>query len=88
MALTLSDVMSAIYECEENCSLSLSSDWHQGWRVTIGGSQHTNFVAEQWVDSPMQAAHWLHEQASERIPAYKHRYGDRVIGTPPGHPYA
>jgi hypothetical protein len=77
MSLTLSDVMHAIYECEENCSLS--SDWDGGWRVTIGGSQHTNFEAESYVDDPVQAAKWLHEQAIERYAAYKQRYGDRVI---------
>jgi hypothetical protein len=77
MALTLCDVMTAIYECEENCSLS--SDWDGGWRVTIGGSQHATFNAEAYVDNPRDVAVWLHEQAVEHYPAYKARYGDSVL---------
>lgn len=73
MPLTLSDVMNAIYDCEENSSLS--SDWDGGWRVTIGGSQHTAFEAMAHVDSPLRAADWLHEQAVQRYPRYRERYG-------------
>lgn len=79
MGLTLSDVMSAIYECEENSSLSLSSDWDDGWRVTIGGSRHAAFEAEAYVDTPVEAAKWLHEQAIQRYPLYNERYGNRVV---------
>jgi hypothetical protein len=79
MALILTDVMNAIYDCEENSSLSISSDWDGGWRVTIGGSAHTAFEAETYVADLVDAAKWLHEQATQRYPAYKERYGDRVI---------
>jgi hypothetical protein len=81
MVLTLSDVISAIYECEENCSLS--GEWDDGWRVTIGGSQHTVWEAEMHVDDPVQAAKWLHEQAIERCPDYKERYGNCVLRARP-----
>jgi hypothetical protein len=37
MSLSLSNVMSSIYDCEENCSLS--SDWDGGCHVAIGGSR-------------------------------------------------
>jgi hypothetical protein len=84
MALTLCDVMSAIYECEENCSVS--SDWDAGWRVTIGGSQHSVWKAQTYVDNPVQAAQWLHEQAIQHCPAYKEQYGNRVIVARPGRP--
>jgi hypothetical protein len=47
--------------------------------VTIGGSRHGAFKAEAWVDGPVEAAAWLHEQAIRRIPQYKERYGSRVI---------
>jgi hypothetical protein len=76
MALTLTDVLRAIYECEENCSLS--SDWDGGWRVTIGGSRHLGFEAETRVCDPQEAAKWLHEQAIQRCEIYKARYGGRV----------
>jgi hypothetical protein len=81
--LTLTDVMRGIYECEENCSLSVSSDWHGGWRVTIGGSRYMSFESEVWVDDPLQAAQWLHKQAIRRYPSYKLRYGRCTVVSRP-----
>jgi hypothetical protein len=81
VAFTLTEVLYGLYECEENCSLS--SDWDGGWRVTIGGSQHTSFEAEAYVDNPVEAARWLHEQAIQRYAIYKSRYGYRIISRTP-----
>jgi len=50
----LSDVPSAIYDCEENSSLRLTSDWDGGRRATIGRSQHGGANAEAYVDSPLR----------------------------------
>lgn len=77
MSLSLSDVLAAIYDCEENASLS--SDWDDGWRVRIGGSQHTTFEAEAYLKGPIEAAQWLHEQAVQRYPEYRRRYSDRAV---------
>jgi hypothetical protein len=85
MTLTLSDVMSAIYECEVNCSLS--SDWDGGWRVTIGGSQHRVCEASAFVDTPVQAANWLHARAIERYPEYEAWYAHQIIVAHQGFPH-
>jgi hypothetical protein len=76
MTLELSDVMSSVYDCEDNSSVS--SDWDGGWRVTIGGSRHAGWEAEAYVESIDQATRWLHERALERCPDYKDRYANRV----------
>jgi hypothetical protein len=71
MSLSLSNVVSSIYECEENCSLS--SDWDGGWYVAIGGSAGTP-LADTWVANVPEATRWLHEQALARFPEYSKRH--------------
>jgi hypothetical protein len=75
MSPSLEEVMEGIYAAEENCSIYVGSDWDGGWRVRIGGSQNTTFDEQTDVETPREAAAWLHEQALLRIPDYAKRFG-------------
>ena len=47
MRLTLEEVMQGICDVEENCSVS--SDWDDRWRATIGGTRYSNFLQQRTV---------------------------------------
>lgn len=61
---TIGRVLQELYASEINCCLS--SDWDNGWKVTIGAGQTT--LAEGHFDNLAEAAGWLDRQAKERFP--------------------